>query len=297
MSNVHFFRLKFLLCILAAGNLVLLFLFEYKLPFLSSHTEGQETPVVSGTPGSGNSADTVQILFEPDTLTYDGTDVFNPLSGVSLVNPDGNGTKNDLFVSIQSGTETETKKITYTLKENDRNYSAERTLRLINYSGPSITVPTQTPTISDEAEIYTIADKLISLGEITAQDGYGNDISDAIQIKCVPDEQDMTLYHCQFTVTNLFQDICRKDLDISLNTDAPILRLSASEITIAVGEVFYPLNYVAAAEDSDGNSLYNHISVKGTVDSSIPGKYELKYYAVDREGRQSAIKTLSVTVE
>lgn len=297
MSNVHIFRLKLLLCILAAGNLALLFLFEYRLPFLSSAANAQENPKISSTPGTGSPDDSVQILFETDTLIYDGTDVFNPLIGVSLQNPDGNKTKNDLFVSIQSGDEPGFKKITYTLKENNKSYSAERKLRLVNYSGPSITVPKQTPALSGEADIYTIADKLISLGEITAQDGYGNDISDSISAKYVPDEQDTALYHCQLTVTNLFQDICRKDFKLSLNTDAPILRLLASEITINEGDVFYPLDYVEKAEDVNGNSLYERISVTGNTDTRVPGVYKLQYYVTDHDGRQSAVKILTLTVK
>ena len=295
-SSVYLRRLKILLCILAAGNLLFLFLFDYKLPFRIAR---EDEPESSSEPAKNNDSagfsSDIQIHFETDTLIYDGTDTFDPLTGVSVTSAFGNHTADELFITIQSGDRLNTKKITYTLEKNGQKHSEIRNLELQNYTGPSITFSENLPELSED-NTETIAENMIASGLVTAQDGYGNDISDSIQVNHILDEQNSFLHHYQFTVTNMFQDLCREDLDLLLKTDNPVLQLTASEVNITVGESFSALSYVSKAEDKDGRSLYEHISVDGSIDVRTPGTYILQYYATDQNGRKSPVKTLKVIV-
>lgn len=79
----------------------------------------------------------------------------------------------------------------------------------------------------------------------------------------------------------------------------PVLRLTTDEVRISVGETFAYYNYVESATDDKDtrDDLFRRINIKGTYDTSVPGKYELTIYVVDSDGNRSNRETLILIVE
>jgi hypothetical protein len=78
-----------------------------------------------------------------------------------------------------------------------------------------------------------------------------------------------------------------------LDTTKPVFN-GISDVTLDVGESFDPLRGVVAHDDVDGD-LSNSITVKGSVDTSMAGSYELTYSVSDKAGNVT-VATRVVTV-
>ena len=99
------------------------------------------------------------------------------------------------------------------------------------------------------------------------------------------------------SVTNLLNDTYAADITVATQTSGPVLRLTTDKVTLKVGDSFSFFDYIAAAEDENGNSLFRSISMNGSVDTSTPGTYTLEFYCTDDNGVPSPTKTLTVVVE
>ena len=94
-------------------------------------------------------------------------------------------------------------------------------------------------------------------------------------------------------------DVATKQLTIALDaldlldTTKPVFN-GISDVTLDVGESFDPLRGVVAHDDVDGD-LSNSITVKGSVDTSMAGSYELTYSVSDKAGNVT-VATRVVTV-
>lgn len=296
-KNPVFSICKFLITILALANLAALFLFEYKLPdffHFKNSEEDQEVPVTISV-SEVNSSD-YTIVFNSDLLIFDGTSELDLLEGVSLISPDGQPADNEIFAHITTGASLDQKIVEYSADTESGSVCASRGLRLENYSGPSITLPGTLPEI-DESQTNSIIDYMPDDGSFFANDGYGNDITRAVSVSHAYDEDNPTLIHYTFTVTNLFNDTVSVQADVSLGAAGPFITLKESEVTIARGSSFQPLVYVENAADADGNSLFDRINIEGTVDSNTPGTYILIFSVTTADGKSSPSKELKITVE
>ena len=85
-------------------------------------------------------------------------------------------------------------------------------------------------------------------------------------------------------------------LTVEKNGYEPVITLpDASANTIEQGSAFDPTKDVTA-KDYAGNDITDRITVEGTVDTSVPGIYELTYTVTDENGNTAAVKrTVQVT--
>ena len=314
--------LKWLVSILAIANMVALFVFNYNIPGLSrllhrgtSTTEtsysleednvetiadlqGLVSGSSTGIPSEEEGEDeppVYRFYFEPETLSYDGTDNLNLLEGVSLVSDTGMESEAKIFASIVSGSKKNQKKITYVADTESGRVEADRTLKLVDYKGPSIELPETMPVVDDETK-----DDILSLmtgdQSIMADDGFGNDISGAVTASYTADSTSPRTLIYIFSVKNTFDDSADASAEVNLVLSKPVVMLSQKAVQIGVGEAFSPLSYVSYAIDTDGSSLSTSIQIQGAVDNYTPGTYKLSYIATNGAGVQSDPAELTVTV-
>lgn len=289
--------LKYLIAVIAVINLVVLFLFPSGLPFLINMDDFDAFGSVAAEGSSSPDAEMPQytIALESDTITYDGSGELDLLDGVSLIGPDGKAINQTIFVHIKTGDTISQKIIEYTADTEDGQVSTTRGLELSDYSGPSLQLPEELPTIEDN-ELDSILDTLLADDDFYADDGYGNDITQSVAASYTRDEDDPYLAHYVFTVENSFNDSTAASADISI-TPRPIITLTDSVITVPLNASFSELSYVASAVDTDGSSLMRNIIIDGDVDTSVPGEYTLTYILHSPSGVFSNPAELKVIVE
>lgn len=85
-------------------------------------------------------------------------------------------------------------------------------------------------------------------------------------------------------------------LTVEKNGYEPVITLpDASADTIEQGSTFDPAKDVTA-KDYAGNDITDRITIAGTVDTSVPGIYELTYTVTDENGNTAVMKrTVQVT--
>lgn len=293
-KRIIFGIFKLLVVVLAVGNLAALFLFDYKIPdFLKSlEKEAAEESEVSEQEEAGPG---YSIQMDSDTLTYNGTGTLDLLKGVSLVASDGTVSDADIFAHIKTGDSVSQKIINYTADTDQGQVTASRTLKLQNYNGPSIQLPDTLPQVEDE-QLDSIMTIMPSDGSFRADDGYGNDITGAVTASYTIDENDSSVVHYVFTVTNSYNDTVSAAADLSLTRTKPVITLKEYAVTIPLNSSFSALSYVATAEDVDGSSLFTRIQIQGTVNTAQAGDYILTYFVTSPSGVTSATKELKVTV-
>lgn len=81
--------------------------------------------------------------------------------------------------------------------------------------------------------------------------------------------------------------------------EAPKFYLTTYYLEIPVGTPVDQLSYVSDIQDDvdTTNTLYRQIQIEGSVDSGVPGTYELTYYVVDSSGNESNRAVLTIVVQ
>lgn len=291
---------KWLITLLAVGNLIFLFVFDYRLPgffsFSSSKAEEAEHPQPERAAASVDSK-LLQIKVPSQPLTYDGSTILNLRDGVSITDASGiEQTDVTLFSTVKPGPSRRQKMIEYSVTDASGNLiTAERPLNLgSNYAGPSIELLGDVPDLAEE-DLSDLAAILISENLVQADDGFGADITSSITASI--DEADASgSLNATLSVVNLVNDTCSLNIELASQTSGPSLRLTTDRTTVSVDEEFSFFDYIASAEDEYGNSLFESIHVEGAVDTSTPGDYVLEFYCTDDAGNTSPVKTLTVTV-
>ena len=317
------FLLKWTITLVAVGNLIFLFVFDYKLPiksetisadlletdvserqtresaspesetFQSTETETESPPSETTTEPS------LEFQITEKTLTYDGSSELNLLDGVSLVDTAGNThTDVEIFSSIKPGTNSKEKIIEYSASNfNGTRITAKRTLQLgYDYPGPMIELHGEIAAIPAE-ELSSILQILHGSQLITANDGFGKDISTSITASAPSFPDDSNVAIVTLSVTNLVNDSCAVDVIVPLLADGPTIQLTTSQVYLKIGESFSFYDYIASAVDANGNDLHRNIILDGSVNTSTAGTYVLKFSCFDSSGELSPIKTLTVIVE
>lgn len=237
-----------------------------------------------------------QFEFYPEELTYDGIGPLDLLEGVQLRGVSITDLKKIVFTRITAGDDPDLKKIEYTADIDKHRIRGYRTLILTNYAGPSIALSGGLPEVAEDT-YETMLDLLKEKNAISAQDGYGNDITGAIVQKCSVDSFDERIVHYTFTITNQFSDIDVCSQDYTLKLDRPVVVLNTTHATLATCQSFDPFSYVSTAADSYGTNITDRVEYTGVVLTDTPGTYRIVYKVTDQNGSVSDEKILTVTVE
>lgn len=295
IKTFFIYLFKFLVVMLAVGNLVALFIFDYKIPdflrpALSEFYPEQIPTQVEEVPTKP------MFQFTSDTLTYDGTSTLDLLDGVSLIKSDGVVSNLDIFVHIKTGSSLTQKIIEYTADTSQGQVSAERKLELKNYSGPKLKLPDSLPEITEE-QLDTILSLMPTDGSFYADDGYGKDITNAVTTEYTVDLNDPSTIHYVFSITNSFNDTVSASADLTLQRTRPVILLSNDFITIKRNTEFNPLEYIILAEDIDGTSLLQKVKIDGELNLRVPGQYTLTYTVTSDDKITSLPQTLMVVIQ
>lgn len=88
--------------------------------------------------------------------------------------------------------------------------------------------------------------------------------------------------------------------DLNLPAGSPRIKLRETSVTIPRGTLVDRMSYIeSVTDDLDAeDSLWRSISITGdTLDSNVPGTYNLIYFVVDTNGNKSNEATLTITVQ
>lgn len=101
------------------------------------------------------------------------------------------------------------------------------------------------------------------------------------------------------TTDNTEADVQDEETEPQTNPEAPVITLTDEEITVEKNSSFAVLKYVKKITDDKDTQkrLYNNIEVKGHVDISTSGEYDLIYFVTDSDGNRSNEAELKVTVQ
>lgn len=297
-KNKFLNRLKYILTTIALINLVLLFGFHYEIPSIIQDKFFPDQHSANSTASSKNSEDqTLQIHFDSDFLSYDGSDTLDLLEGVTVTDRKGNPLDLTLYATIESTQESTKKTITYTTSDEEgHRASADRTLLLKNYYGPVLAIGQPYPTVYD-TELQFISTTFADSGLLSANDGYGMNITDSIQCDYTVTNDIATEVSVTFSVTNHFGDTASETISLPIARTKPLILLKEEAATLQVSEYFDPLSYVASATNEEGEDLTRLIKTEGTADTSTPGVYEIRYTLTDRDREKADPVTLLLTVK
>lgn len=79
---------------------------------------------------------------------------------------------------------------------------------------------------------------------------------------------------------------------------SPVLTLSQSSVTLSVGQIFNPINYISSITDDKDDSavLYRRVIADGNRDMGTPGEYTVTIYCTDTDGNYSQRQTFKIIV-
>lgn len=298
-----FTSIKWILAVLATINLIALFIFDYRIPFLSSGSDAVSSDYTadsSSVPAdSGASAKpSLSILVPSDHITYDGSEELNLTEDITILDQQGNERSDkQLTTTVEPGNSPYEKVIIFScMDDNGISVTAQQTITLPeDYTGPVINAPESMP-VTAEDEIDSTITAMLTSQEISADDGFGHDITQYVSIesKAVTAEDEVTV---RLIVTNDLADTCSVDLIFPTAQHGPVVKLLTHDVVLSVGDSFSIYSYIDYARAEDGTNLSGRISVNGHVDTSTPGVYELEFYCSDTDGNVSKREKLTVTVE
>ena len=279
--------INFLITILAiSGTLIVIILVLFADMILEVKDTG--TTIMSSTKN-------VTVEFKSDPLVIEDKEV-DFMRGVTAVDEDGINVTNKLNSSVIS--EDNKKFVVYSI--NDTKYDLQnfkRRLIIQNYKLPTIKVRKSSYTC-DINEIDEYIKTLIADGQITGDDGLGNDISSGIyRDKTSVQITKAGTYDVPLVLNNVFNDEARQEVRLKVTGKLYSIKvkLTTETTTIRKSSRFVPNSYIASAVDSEGNDVMNQIIYRSEVDINMEGRYKVYYYVVG-SGDEEPIATLTVVV-
>lgn len=251
-----------------AGILVLFFLFrEANKPDSASSAADSEQAMTQ----EGDSA----FSFDPPELTYDGTGEIDLLSGVSLNGITGQPLHDLVFTKIQNGSHTSEKIIIYSADTENGKATARRTLKLINYHKPDVTLPDDLPEVTPDTA-GSIVSLLLEEGTVTVDDGFGNESADKLTASYEMDSKNSSILHYTFFYDSMFGDDIYRKVDTKM-TGSPVLILRENEVTVPRDSDYNPFDNIVSAADADGEDAIKDVVCTGRVNTAKPGIYPVTY--------------------
>lgn len=284
--------LKWVSVIVSLCIIAVLFLFEDDI---SAHFEKSKLSSISITTDEDTGSS--YIVAPSEELEYDGTSSLDLMDGVSAVDIDGSDITDDITVQIIAGDSFNKKTVRYSVFNSDYQLiTKDRVLNLYDYSGPSISID-----IDIDINDYNLSNIVSSLIEddiLSADDGYGNDISEDICFSYTLINSSTSLYQVVFSVNNVYGDTDSVTFNTNIYSaaDGPTVTLKQSSVTISQDSEFDPMDYVDTAVDSNGEDLTDYVEVRGNVNLSKTGQYTLTYQLTNAEGETSPTVNLIVYV-
>lgn len=225
-------------------------------------------------------------IFNPPELVYDGNGELDLLEGVSLEQYSLEELKKNTYVRIYAGENLSNKTIEYTVDTEEGRIRSKRALHLINYEGPTIALPDELPTVT-MSTVEQMAELIKSEGDYKADDGFGNDARDYVQIDAEKSYVNSAEIQYTFILENAFGDRTVAKADALISDVPATIVLTASEVNIRVGDIFYPEVYIAEAIDSNGQSIVDEVMYNNDVVIEEPGEYAVEY---ELRGQKISIK-------
>lgn len=146
-------------------------------------------------------------------------------------------------------------------------------------------------------DLPKLATILTDLEMLSAEDAYGNDISNRIRVEYEPTDSNTLEFNVTFSVDVPGGKTLTEEKKITVTSDVPVLELTKEKVTLKVNENFDYMNYVKVARDVNGNRLGDYVSLSGFVDTYTPGTYELTYSLTSWVNSQTVQQKLTVVVE
>lgn len=235
------------------------------------------------------------ISFDKDTIEY--TSGANLMAGVSATGENGEDLTSDVTVSCKPTKSLLKKELTYSINKNGYEIIPfTRTLTLpSDYKGPSISI--------DNSDIEVPIDQINSLTTIInqsnvvkADDGFGARCN--IVAKFNTEVEDIGDYVITITAENVLGDTTSTKMNVSVvEAKSSIIKLSASSVTIGIGEKFDANEYVKSANHETLGDVKNSIVINSTVDTSKAGRYSVTYSFGNIEELKNEKATLIVIVK
>ncbi|MBQ7522591.1 MAG: hypothetical protein IJU14_06910 [Clostridia bacterium] len=280
--------INFLINILAvSGTLIVIILVLFSDMILEIKDTG--TTIMS-------SNKSVNVEFDTDPLVINSKEV-DFMRGVKATDEDGNDVKNKLSSSVVN--EDNKKYVVYSI--NGSQYELQnfkRKLTIYNYRLPTIKILKSSYTC-DINEIDEYIKTLITDGQISGDDGLGNDISTGIyRDKTALQITKAGSYDIPLVLNNVFGDEVRNTLRLKVTGKLYTVKvkLTTETTTIRKNSRFSPNSYIASATDSDGNDILNQIIYRSEVDLTTEGRYKVYYYVVGTGEEEDPVATLTVVV-
>ncbi|OJG58480.1 hypothetical protein RV08_GL001576 [Enterococcus mundtii] len=196
-----------------------------------------------------------------------------------------------------------------TVKESnvDTSKPGEYSITFVSDSGKEKTVKVTVknkPIIGSEPIIhatdttYQVGETLNPLLGVTAEDPEDGDLTD--QVKADASGVNMSKagdYELKLSVTDKDGNTTEQTVTVHVVdqvTDGPVIK-GADDVRVDERAKFDPLEGVTA-QDSQGNDLTDNLTYTGSVDTSTPGEYTIKYYVYDKEGKVATAERV-VTVQ
>ena len=251
-----------------AGILVLFFLFrEANKPDSASSAADPEQAMTQD-------ADSA-FSFDPPELTYDGTGEIDLLSGVSLNGITGQPLRDLVFTKIQNGSHTSEKVIIYSADTENGKATARRTLKLINYHKPDVTLPDDLPEVTPDTA-GSIISLLLDEGTLSVDDGFGNEAADKLTASYEMDSKNSSILHYTFFYDSMFGDNIYRKADTKM-TGSSVLILRENEVTVPRDSDYNPFDNIVSATDADGADAKRDVVCTGRVNTAKPGVYPVTY--------------------
>ena len=238
---------------------------------------GDETAEYTAAGGEGAAKEVVDgFEFDPEELIYDGNGDLDLLRGVSLPGFSRQELKELTFVSIETVGALSNKRVEYTAEKDGVRYLSVRSLHLLGYTGPKITLPQHIPDVKEDI-IERFGTLLRQEEDFKVDDGFGNDASAHMEVAAERSTMDSSLVHYTVSIENVFGDRDRVIQDVVLSGEIPVIVLTTPEVRISVGQTFDSRNYIARAENADHSSAIDAVLVEGAVNTNEAGEYTLTY--------------------
>ncbi|RYT00754.1 immunoglobulin-like domain-containing protein, partial [Enterococcus mundtii] len=154
------------------------------------------------------------------------------------------------------------------------------------------------PIIHATDTTYQVGETLNPLLGVTAEDPEDGDLTDQVQA----DASGVNMskagdYELKLSVTDKDGNTTEQTVTVHVIdqvTDGPVIK-GADDVRVDERAKFDPLEGVTA-QDSQGNDLTDNLTYTGSVDTSTPGEYTIKYYVYDKEGKVATAERV-VTVQ
>ena len=184
-----------------------------------------------------------------------------------------------------------TTNITYLVFDSDNNVgSLTRTIRYTDYVPPrlSITKPL----------VYSYNDSMTILDRMTAEDCIDGDITDSIRLSTLSSSGEDYIYSLNVRVTNSMDDTQQLTLPVVRypdNAERPEITLTSYLVYLEQGSDFSAREYISYVRTSGTIINKSEVRVSGSVDTSVPGVYTVRYSYI--YNGLEGISLLTVVVE